>query len=142
MRAQRLCALLVLVLGFAAFILVAYGWRVTSDATPVLEKAGAFGDPRFPYRTLAEWQSAVWVRLGSWLALGALLISSGVGLWVSHTRRWGWPLSLVSAALLVVLYAFVLIARPLLWDEFLGALGVSVGVLAFYREWRKRKDAF
>lgn len=142
MRARRFCALLLLALGSTAFGLVIYGWQVISDATPVLERAGAFGDPRFPYSTLAEWQSAIWVRLGSWIALGALFISSGIGLWVSHTKRWGWPLSLLSAALLVVLYVFVLVVRPLLWDEFLGALAVSVGLVAFFRESRRMKDAF
>jgi len=140
--AHRYVGALFVLIGLGALGLAVYGWNVVAEAAPTLDKAGIFGTPESQFTSVAEWQSAISVRLWLWVTMGLLLIATGLGLVVSTAKAWGWPLAFLGAGLSFVLFVVVLLVRPLLWSEFLAAIGCAVGVVGLYYDAHKRKSAF
>ncbi len=140
--AHRYVGALFVLIGLGALGLAVYGWNVVAEAAPTLESAAIFGTPESQFRSVAEWQSAIAVRLWLWVTMGLLLVTAGSGLVVSTAKAWGWRLAFLGAGLSFVFYVVVLFIRPWLWGEFLAALGCAVGVIGLYYDARKRGNAF
>ena len=143
MRPQRFVSYVLLAIAAGAFGVVAYAWHVLVDSGSLLEQAGAFRDPQFQFKSVADYEHYLWVHLGLWLVLGVVSLMTGVGLLAAQTKSWGWGVAFAGAALFLVHYGVVLAVRPVLWVEFLGAIGGSLAVVACYYEARKAtRNAF